>query len=264
MRTRLVRVRRRGGTVVLAVIMLALAAAVYIRVSLPALREMEAEAADAVSRGERVTREIVIDPLEAHLVSFGGFDEMSGARVEAARYVSRGAAGYVLENDRMEVIGAGYDTQEEAEKVCVQLEAAEGIGCSVVSIDSPETVLRMTAGSEQIAAFLKGEQALRSAAGALGQLAFSIDRGEANVKQAFLVIESQLQKTEDAAQELSLQAGESGNRVFSELLTLLEELSAQMEQMLSENSGMALSSRLKYTHVDFRVREIKMLNDMMG
>ena len=264
MRTRLVRVRRRPWAVIWAVILLVLTAAVYIRVSLPALREIEAEAAGAVSRGERVTREIIIEALEMHLISFGGYDGAASARVEAARYVPRGAAGYVLPLEKWEVIGAGYSRREEAEKVCAQLETAEGIACRVISIASPEAVLRMTAGSAQIAAFLEGEKTLRSVTDALGQLAFSVDRGEANVKQAGMVIESQRERAAKAAEELALQTEGSSNGVFLRLQTLLEELCAQTEQMLRESSGMALSSRLKYVYVDFKVREIEMLNDMVG
>lgn len=263
MRTRLVRVRRRSGTVVRAVVFLAAAAAVYIRVSLPALNRMEEAATGALSRGERTTQEIAIAPLEAHLISFGGFEEMSGARVEAARYVSRGAAGYVLTGEEMQVIGAAYDSEAAAERVCAQLKAAEGMDCTVISVNSPEVILRMTADSGQIAAFTEAEKTLRTAADALGMLAFSIDRGEADAHQAGMVIETQLDKAENALHALQAQPGKSGG-LYTELTQLMTDLCGQMEQMLSETSGMILSSRLKYAQVDFRVREIDMMNDIIG
>lgn len=262
MRTKLVRVGRRPKTVIWAVIMLALAAAAYIRVSLPALCRMREESVEAVGTGERITREIVIEPLTAYLVSFGEYDVMSSARVEAARYVSRGAAGYVMQADKFEVIGAAYARKEDAEKVCEQLRAAENIECSVRSIGSPETTLRITAGSEQIAAFLTGEQTLRDSAEALGQLAFSIDRGEANAKQARMVIESHIRRVDDARKEINLQTEDSRNNMYQTLEKLLDELYEQMEEMLLETSGMALSSKLKYAYVDFRAREIEMLNNL--
>lgn len=262
MRTRLVRVRRRSGSLRWAAAAAALAAALYMHTALPAVREQRQAAEATVGHGERVTREIVMDALEVHLVSFGSFTSGSEARIEAARYVPRGAAGYVLDGDIKHVIGAGYAQNSEAARVCAQLEEAEGIACTVVSLKGPEVMLRVTAGSEQIGAFLLAEETVRETAGTLGNLAFSLDRGDASAMQARAVIQTQLGNTQQAAEELERQAGESPGGIFEEMGMLLRDMAARMEAMLDESGAMALSSALKHTHVEFRVREIGLLNGL--
>ncbi len=264
MRTRLVRVRRRPRGIVWAVIFLALAMGLYIRVSLPALYEMQLEAASAPERGERVTREVTIDRLQAYLISFGGYETRSSAKIEAARYVSRGAAGYILDDDRLYVIGAGYANREDAEKACAQLREREGMTCSVIAQDAPALTIRVTAGSEQIAAFLEAEETLRSTAGAIGQLAVSIDRGDATARQAIGVIQTHLRKVEAAEEALDRQMGDTKTPLFEGILTLLDDLEEQLEEMMEETGAMALSSRLKYAYIDFRVREIRLMNGLGG
>ena len=262
MRTRMVRVRRRPKGMIWAVAFLALSMALYIRVSVPALRDMQAEADDAPEKGERVTREITIGGLEIHLVSFGGYELRNEAKVEAARYVSRGAAGYVLDSDRLYVIGAGYEEREAAEKVCVQLMASEGMSCAVVSLNAAPVSMRMTAGSEQIEAFLAAEELLRDTAIALGHLAVSIDRGDATAKQAAEVVRTHLTKTEAAQNRLDALQGGTKQPLFEQISELLGDMAGQMEEMLKETKAMALSSRLKYCHVDIMVREIELMNGL--
>jgi len=263
MRTRMVRVRKRRDTsMAWALVFLFMAMALYIRVSLPTLEKMQAEETSAAGRGGRVMREIVIDGLEVWLVSFGRYDGLSEAKVEAARYVPRGAAGYVLEGEGYSVVGAGYTSQEDAEKVCGQLNAAEGMDCEAERTYAPPVTLRMTAGSEQITAFLEAERTLRDTAGALGQLAFSVDRGDADAAQAAEVIGTHLKNVESAEKKLREQLADSESGIFGDLLAMLGDMAGQMEEMRQEKGAMAVSSRLKYCHVDFRVREIEWMNGL--
>ena len=71
MRTRMVRVRRRGGGIRRAMVLLAVCALFYGRTALPALLQTQREAPGAVDHGERVTREIRLEGVQAHLICFG-------------------------------------------------------------------------------------------------------------------------------------------------------------------------------------------------
>ncbi len=265
MRTRLVRVRRRGRTLWWAILFLIAAMALYVRVSLPMLRQLR-DGADmqTVGHGERVTREISIDALSAYLISFGVYDSTPSAQIEAARYVSRGAAGYVLEGESRQVIGSGYEEEEEARQVCAMLREREGIAASVVSLSAPAVTMRMTAGSAQIEAFLDAEQTVRACAPALLQLSFSVDRGEASAYQAGQVIRTHRGKVDDALQTLRAQCAEQPNAFFNDLMLLMEDMLSQMDKMQKETGVMALSSRLKYFYIDARVRQIRWMNDISG
>lgn len=260
----MVRVRRRPGTLVWAVILLAAAMAFYLYALLSGVRRVQTEETGVLFSGERVTREVKIEPLQTYLVSFGGYDVENQAKIEAARYVSRGAAGYILDGEQLLVIGAGYGEEEQAEKVCAQLEAEEGMSCRTVSMESPSVSLRMTAGEKQIEAFVLGEQALRSAASALQQLAFSVDRGDATAEQAGEVIETYLEKISGAYERLVQQTEGRNSEIFQSLEEMLADMLDQMKEMLQEGKPLFLSSRLKYCYVDFSVREIEWINRLNG
>jgi len=262
MRTRLVRVRRKPRGVFWAMVMLAVSMAVYIRVSVPMLREFGREETKT-EPGERVTEEVSVEPLGIYLVSFGGYDVMNSAKVEAARYVPRGAAGYILKKEKLYVIGAGYAEKAEAEKACVYLAAQEGLACAVIEMYCPGVNMRMTAGSAQIEAFLDAEKTLRGCAQTMGQMAFAVDRGEASLSQAQEVVKTQRKKLEAAQKALLEAAGGTDSGVFRGIGTLLEEMLVQTGQMLEDEKTMGLSGRLKYCHIDMTVREIEMLNALM-
>ena len=263
MRTRLTRTRRRPRGVWWAIVFLMLSMALYIRVSVPALRGMQEKAEKKAETGERVTEEICIEPLTLYMVSFGGYDVMNAAKVEAARYVPRGAAGYVLRREKLYVIGAGYQAREDAEKACVSLAAGEGLACAVMEAYSPQVVMRMTAGSRQVSAFAEGEAVFRESAQMMGALAFSLDRGEATAAQAKEAVKTQMAKVCAAEEELLLQAAGTENGIFQGLSALLAQMREQMERMTEEEKAMELSSRMKYCHIDMTVREIEMLNALL-
>ncbi len=260
MRTRLVRARRKPKGVLWALIFLMISMALYIRVSLPALEGIRGGERLPAQPGERVTKEVRIAPVEIFLVSFGGYDVMNSAKVEAARYVSRGAAGYILKRDRLYVIGAGYPEREAAEKACVFLAAQEGLACAVMEAVSGEVVMRMTAGEKQIEAFVEAESALRRCAEVLGKLAFSVDGGAATLQQAQAVVGTELAKIQAAKETLDAQTGRNDNEIFAGISSLLAEMERQMEEMLKEKKAMGISARLKYAYADSMVREAEMMN----
>jgi len=262
MRTRLVRVRRRPRGVLWAVLFLVISMAAYIRVSAPALERRE-DGGKEPEPAERVSEVIAIEPLSIYLVSFGGYDVMNSAKVEAARYVPRGAAGYVLKKEKLYVIGAGYERREEAEKACVSLAAQEGLACAVIDVFSPKVEMRMTAGRLQIEAFAEAEKALRSSALALGRLAFSVDQGDASLAQAQEVVQTHLEKITAAKDALEAQAQNTESGLFKGMGDLLDEMVGQMEQMLTAEKRMIISSRLKYLYVDVMVRETGMMNALL-
>lgn len=266
MRTRLVRVRRRGRSMWWAILFLLAALLLYIRVSMPTLGQLRESIGQqqSVSTGERVTREITVEALSVYLISFGAYDSAPSAQIEAARYVSRGAAGYVLTTDVRQVVGAGYDDREQAQTVCAQLQKREGIAASVIDLSAPQLRVRITAGSEQIAAFLAAEQTMRSAAQALGQLSFALDRQEATALQAGKVIQTHHKKVKDALEGMEAKCAGQSNVLFDPLTEMMRSMLAQMDKMQQETVMMALSSRLKYFYIDARVQQIEWMNDILN
>ena len=121
-------------------------------------------------------------PLETHLVQFGAYEDALSARIEAARYMPRGAAGYVLEGSLYRVIGAGYDSRQDAQGVCERLREEEGMEASVYSLSSGEVELTIQGTQAQVEALTQAETALRNAAAQLNETAFGYDRGNSPVR----------------------------------------------------------------------------------
>ncbi|MBQ2955140.1 MAG: hypothetical protein IJE08_01635 [Clostridia bacterium] len=262
MRTRLVRVRRRPRGLIRAMVFLMIAMALYVRVSLPMLAGLRSEGETRGAAGERATRETALAKTGIFLVSFGGYDSVSQANVEAARYVSRGAAGYVLKKEKYYVIGAGYADEADAERACLHLSENESIKCAVIGLNAPEVRLRITAGSGQIEAFSAAEKLISESAVLLGQLSFSIDRGETSAKQAAEIVRTQLVRTEAAQRTLTDASGGKMHPVIGGYLELLADMNGRMKEIGGVADAMELSSRLKHFQIEFTVREIELMNGL--
>ncbi len=158
MKTRMVRVRRvEPVRRAAALFLLALGAFVW----LTARRGDPVAAILSARDAERTAAQVVFDPLALHAVRTAVCDSEAAARVEAARYASRGAAGFILRREVWHVLAAGYDTAEEADAVRDGLREKEGMSCDTVSLVCGPARLRVTATAEQTAALTGCEAALR-------------------------------------------------------------------------------------------------------
>lgn len=261
MRTKRVRVRRRrSGRMLWGLTLLMMLAALALHLWMPKaaepIREEEISqvgaAAALQSADQRVTKEIEFPELRRFLIQFGVYDSLDNARVEAARYVERGAAGYLLYDGRYRVIGAAYDGREEAERVANRLKEQENIACYVYEISAPAVKLRVTAAPEQIAALIGAESALREQSLAFGRLAYQLDGSEADEAQACLEIGRCAQAIHAARMELAQVAGERINQVTQQLLDGMERAEEQMAKLSSfqEQTRLDLSSKIKYNYIE--------------
>lgn len=215
---------------------------------------------------ERVTQDLPLDALSVHLIQLNAFESADAARIEAARYVARGAAGYLLENGDglLRVIGAGYESEEEASSVCERLLQSEGIEASICLLESAPVTLRVTASREQIDALRKAEALLRSTAAQMGQSAFALDAGSRTVLQARMDFAQSLEDARLAQEQLNAAAGETPNRVAASLLSLLKHAVESLEELSSAEtqSTLSFSSKIKYNYIDLRTQHIRFLNEL--
>ena len=261
MRTRMVRMRRRRGSVMWAMVLLCAAMAAYVRVSLPMLSEGRANEIEQTG-GTRLTKEVVIEKIDVNLICFGIWGTQSAAQIEAGRYVPRGAAGYILQDGQeFCVIGAMYEDAAQAERVCGQLREAEGLSCTVRRETVAEVKMRMTARQTQIEAFVQGEKTVRQIWRALGGMALALDRGEADVRQAQSVLEGHLEKLRAARQSLN-SAGGTEQAVVASLDALMGTMECDLETLQTTSGRMALSAALKYCGIDAALRHGVWMNGM--
>lgn len=223
-------------------------------------------AAPAVTIGpERVTEDVEISALNAYLIQLGACDSAEEARVEAARYVQRGAAGYLLpQGERQLVIGAGYDTMAEAESVQKRLYEDERLLSEIQALGSPALTLRVTAAPVQVDALREAEAHLREQTAAMGQTAFAIDAGEVDAPTARARFSVGRDKTADVLGRLSAVAGDQPGAVASGLIDLLAQLRDKQSQLSSAEmkTTLSFSSKIKYNYIDLRVRHIAFLNSL--
>jgi hypothetical protein len=204
-----------------------------------------------------------LQPLTVSLVVLSRAGDEAAARIEAARYVSRGAAVYILPgSSEYLIIGAGYDSADEAAKVMEKLESEEKIAASIATRDAPELSVRLTGTRAQADALIGAEKALRSETAAIGEAAFSLDAGTVQISGAREALLSARAEAKKAREALQKAAGSQQNTASEGLTALLSSLEDAASTMLfdAQSSPLFFSSQMKYNYIDLRLRHIDYIN----
>ncbi|MEG2859995.1 MAG: hypothetical protein RSA12_08880 [Clostridia bacterium] len=261
-------VRRRGPCPALwLVLALVMALAAFVFFARPAIQSVSVNLGEAPASGARVTREVRFADLSAHLVELARTSDQAQARVEAARYVARGAAGYVLTDEAgSAVIGNAYDRAEDARKVKENLLEAEKIEARVRCVAAPELTLRITGTDAQMGALTGGEDALRALTGALSAHALALDQAEVEPLLIRAALSIEAEEAERARARLAAAAGATPNPVAETWMGLLDRLKAACEKLSRDEQATPLtfSSQIKYAFVDMRLAHIAALAQLAG
>lgn len=254
-----VRVRRERPTALswalaLAVTMLA--------VYLVTLNRPDAGPAEETSAGPRITREITLEGMEMYFADLGAYPDETNARIAAASYAPRGAAGVVLaQPDGYHVLGAGYALEADAERIAKRLTEQESLSSCVLRLSAPSVALRITARDADTDAIADADRLLQSRLDQIASMALQIDRGElpsASARTLAQVARSELKK---AAKTLSRVGGAESQPVCTQLLAQLHSLADELDALArSGASGAALSGQLRCCHVSGNLRRIDFLN----
>lgn len=270
---RLVRVRRKHQrSMRLSMLFLVFSLAIYllsyaVRLSMPGPVSEGAPESAPVSVGapaaEQVTRDIRFDALTCYLVELGNCDSAEAARIEAGRYVGRGAAGYVLQDGQsFAVVGACYESLEEAQKVAARLEEQEKLPCRVRTLTGPPAALRVTATQAQIDALEGAERSVRGLTGQLGDISYGLDGGTLSVDAAKEQLSRMRAEAELRVQALERAAGSEKNSVIDEMMMLASELRQLLQDRIasSETNRLSFSAQIKYNKITMRVRHAAFLS----
>ena len=263
MKTMLIRRSRRPSQLMKALIFLGIALLAYAVTALGGAKKATVETGKGA---ELVTQEYNVPEQNLHMISFGAYDTEAEARVEAARYVGRGTAGYIYPASRLFVIAAGYEAREDAQRVAEQLQSAEGIACEVLSVKSEPVCLKITAAQAQIQALDSCDATLREALSELGQLSFALDGANSDYLQVTSRLQDTLDRTALAASSLREDYQLAGDAIGGGYLRLLNAYSSSIRQLLTDSAAttLAFSSRLKYAFLDNRLAYIQFLQGLSG
>lgn len=241
--------------VALAVTMLAV---YFVTLSAPAEKKTE----DA-SAGVRVTRELEFAALTVHFADLGCHADASAARIAAAAYVARGAAGVVYEDGAgFHVIGAGYALEADAKRIAERLGRQEGIETGVLTLSAPGLSLRVTAPEEDAETIAGADRTLRTQMEQLSTLALQVDRGEVSAASARTLAKVSAAEVRAVRKRMESISGGADQPVCAAMTGMLRSLEENLSRVKGE--GAELSGQLRCCHADCAVRLIAFLKNPSG
>ena len=207
---------------------------------------------ESMAPAPRVTREIAFEGLKGWCVQMAACDSDQAARLAASAYSGRGAGGYVtrLEGE-WAVLGAVYESEQDAARIARRLSQDEGIPSRVVCLEAEPVKLRITAPEAQIDAIAGADALLRRETRRLGEIALQLDRGELRPEAARTLCGVSAEEAATAAQALAAIPGAAENALCAGLIGRLETLS-DMEKALSGSGeqGASLSGMVRCAQIE--------------
>lgn len=200
------------------------------------------------SAGVVMTREETLEERSFFLVSVYDSASAECCRAESARFASRGAAGAVVYTGGVyHAMGAVFDDIDSARASAQSLCEGEQIAAQPVVLCAPETILRVTATKQQLAALLQANETLLQAAEAFGGLAALIDAGEIDMQGAQGRLNAQEKRLKSAYEELQERVEGENEPVSARLLEMIVWTQAESRRLaaLPSPARLALSSGVR-------------------
>ena len=252
-----VRVRRERPSALTWAIALAVTMLAVYFVTLSAPEEKKAEAA---SSDVRVTRELEFESVTVHFADLGCFSDASRARIAAAEFAGRGAAGVVYEDDAgFHVLGAGYHLEADAKRIAQRLDSQEQIGSAVLTLSAPALSLRVTAPEKDVEAITDADRILRMQMDQLNAIALQLDRGEISAASARTLAKVAAAEVRAVRRRLEDIGGGEQQPVCAAMIGMLMALEENLSGV--EGEGARLSGRLRCCHADCALRLIGFLKN---
>lgn len=220
---------------------------------------------EASASSGRVTREIELAGVEAYFAALGRYGGPTEARIAAAAFAQRGAAGVVCpDGDVWRVLAAGYALEADARRVTEQLAEREGVETGVLALRAAPVSLRVTARAEDVSAIVAADAAWTAQLDQVAALAMRVDRGEIGDGSARTLAALARSELESAREALGGVAGADEDAVCAMLDSLLARLAGALDGVArGSESGAALSGRLRACHADALLRRAALL-DALG
>ncbi len=244
-------------------ILCAIVAYVVYAATLPVASVEDARAVSDTSA--RTTLVIDLPTANVYCACFGAYVDAGTARVEAARYVDRGAAGYIRpESGRYLVLASAYGTEGDARSVCTHISENEGIDTSVCAFSAESVSVRVTATERQLTALSAAVDALQKYPAEMNALALRIDAGELDSKTARALVEVARTELGACERELRISLADTDDRFATGLYALLNDYAEATRAASGDQNlkGLALSSVLKYNYIASRLSVIDFMNSL--
>ena len=201
---------------------------------------------------EERSQSIFIPKLDWYLIQLGAYSTVEAAELQARLYTGRGAAGYILEDDRFRVIAAAYATPEDAETIRSRLQGSQGIDTYVHRLCTEEVELNVTAAAGQIQALQNGFDALYAALVDTGRLSAELDKQAIDGAAVVLGAQDARMRVQEAARALEATLGGSTSEVVVGLRSLLANADAGLKAICDHNAqeAVGMTAKIKYQQID--------------
>ncbi|MBQ5771531.1 MAG: hypothetical protein IIW08_10195 [Clostridia bacterium] len=204
--------------------------------------------------------EIELEKIDVSLVTLCGQESRENARITSARYMQRGAAGYLYEKGgKWYSVGNLYFSKAEAEKMA-QYISDSGIPASVLPLSQKGVTLRVTAEEEMLDALAFCVNAFSEFERSLADYSQRLDAGELSEREARVLLSvlsyDLSAKRAEAGRALSEEDDHAAGSIFRMYLTLLDTAAS-----LTKNEGgeMMLSARIKYALIESTIQRAELL-----
>lgn len=221
---------------------------------------------ESVSTAQRITREVKLEAQQLYLIVMSKCVSEEEARIMAAGFTSRGAAGYVHEgDDGWYVLGAAYESEREAERVAGSLKKDEAIETEILIISADSVIMRITAPEIQISAIAQADEILRSQSFQLGNIALQLDRGEIKPAAARTLCGVAATEAHDGAVALEGIPGALENELCAALISQLKRLESMLKTVDQTTiiDAADLSGMLRCAQIDNFIKHCTLQNDLL-
>lgn len=219
----------------------------------------------STAKNAKSTREIEIEKAEYYLISLCESDKPETVRLNAARNMQRGAAGYLFEKEgRYYSVGNVYFSKTEAEKMIAHLTKG-GMDAKVISVSSKGVTLRVTADQAVLDAAEFAARAFSEWEKSMMDISKRIDRGDLSGREACVllsVLAYDLGKERSTAEAVSSGAQDHAvKRMMDVYLHMLDQTA-----LLTKNEGGEgmLSARIKHAAIAHVQKRISMCDDFLN
>lgn len=198
-----------------------------------------------------VSDTLVLPKRTFYTIQLGAYAGLDAARSQAAAYTGRGAAGYILEDDKFRVLASAYTTQEDAMTIQQRLES-QGISAYIYILQTDEVELRITATADQQIAIQNIFSFVEGAMQEIGACSLALDKQTMTAEAIISRMETLYAQGDSLKKKLLRLVPGGSDGVVDSMLSLLETTQNAISSVKTQNSqdSLAMASKIKYNYLD--------------
>ena len=189
---------------------------------------------------------LTLPGLSWYALQTGSFQSLDEALAQGEAFRKRGAGGYVFRKNQYLVLAAAYDTRSDAQAVGNRLLTQRQVEMKTVEITRPQVVIKMSGQKALLTAIQDAYSAVDQMAYRLFSLSQEIDTGAANQESARAALLSERDTALALAKRLKELSQGNVHKAVGDLILILEDVSAGLDQGLTAQSLTALGGQIKY------------------